>query len=133
MVQFSFFLQPSPRTWQTVLAIVSSSVPRPRKMLEGFRHLSFLQSERSQLGAGGLVICMKNASNPQTFRDLNEDRSVFDIDDVLRRRVGDVQRQSKDVRVGLADVNKAGGNKRVHKPVELKLPNPIRIHLIART
>jgi hypothetical protein len=76
---------------------------------------------------------MKNASNPQTFRDLNEDRSVFDIDDVLRRRVGDVQRQSKDVRVGLADVNKAGGNKRVHKPVELKLPNPIRIHLIART
>jgi hypothetical protein len=30
-------------------------------------------------------------------------------------------------------VNKAGGNKRVHKPVELKLPNPIRIHLIART
>ena len=44
---------------------------------------------------------MKNASNPQTFRDLNEHRSVFDIDDVLRRRLGDVQREPKISTSGL--------------------------------
>src|ERR1039458_1657141 len=90
---------------------------------------SFLQSVRSQLGAGGLVIGMKNASNPQALRDLNEHRSVFDIDDVLRRRLGDVQRKPKDVCVGLADVDEARGNKSIDKAVELELANAIRIYL----
>ena len=71
---------------------------------------------------------MKNASNPQALRDLNKHRSVFDIDDVLRRRLGNVQRKPKDVCVGLADVNEARGNKGVDKLVELKLANAICIH-----
>jgi len=41
---------------------------------------------------------------------------------------GHVQRQPKDVRVGLANVDEAGRNKRIHKPGELELANPIRIH-----
>ena len=60
-----------------------------------------LQPERSQLRARGPVIRVKNASNPQTCRDLNEHRRVFDIDHLPGRRSGDVQRERKDVRVGL--------------------------------
>ncbi len=71
---------------------------------------------------------MKNASNPQTFRDLNEHRSVFDVDHVLRRRLGDVQRKPKDVHIRLADVNVTRRNKSVDKPVELELPNAMLIH-----
>ena len=71
---------------------------------------------------------MKNASNPQTFRDLNEHRRIFDIDDVLRRRLGDVQRKPKHFHIGLADVDETRRNKSVNKPVELELPNPMRIH-----
>jgi hypothetical protein len=64
---------------------------------------------------------VKNASNPQTFRDLDEHRGVFDIDDLPGWRLGDVQRKPKDVRVGLAEVDEAGGNKGIHKPVQLEL------------
>jgi hypothetical protein len=39
-----------------------------------------LQSERSQLRTRGSVIRVKNASNPQTFRSLDEHRDVFEID-----------------------------------------------------
>jgi hypothetical protein len=87
-----------------------------------------LRSKRSQLCAGGLVIRVKNASDPQTSRNVDENRGVFDIDDLLRWRLGDVQREPKDVGVGLADVNKAGGNKSIYKPVHLELANAIRIH-----
>jgi hypothetical protein len=86
-----------------------------------------LQSERRQFCARGHVIRVKNASNPQTFRDLDEHRGVLDIDDLWRWRLGDVQRKPKDVRVGLADVDEAGGNKSIHKPVELELLNPVSI------
>jgi hypothetical protein len=40
------------------------------------------QSERSQFRARGPVIRVKDAANPQTFRDLDEHRGVFDIDDL---------------------------------------------------
>jgi hypothetical protein len=43
-------------------------------------------------------------------------------------RLGDIQRESKDVSIGLANVNEAGRNEGIHKPVKLKLANPIRIH-----
>jgi hypothetical protein len=43
------------------------------------------------------------------------------------RSLGDVERQPKDVLVGLAEVDEAGGNKRIHKPGQLELANPIRI------
>ena len=71
---------------------------------------------------------MKDASNPKSFRDLDEHRGVFDIDHLPGRRLGDVQRKPKDVRVGLADVDEAGGDKGVHELVQLELVNPIIIH-----
>ena len=70
---------------------------------------------------------MKNAPNPQAFGDLHEHRRVVHIDDLPGWRLGDVQREPKDVRVGLADVDEAGGNERIHKPIQLELSNPIRI------
>src|SRR5450759_4644974 len=99
--------------------------------LAGFMDGSFiiLQSERSQFRACGPVIRVKNASNPQSFRDLDEHRGVFDIDYLPGWRLGDVQRKPKDVRVGLADADETGRNKSIHKPVQLELSNPIRIHL----
>jgi hypothetical protein len=64
-----------------------------------------LQSERCQFRARGPVIRVKNASNPQPFRDLDEHRGVIDIDYLSGRRLGDVQRQPKDVHVRLAEVD----------------------------
>ena len=86
-----------------------------------------LQSERRQFRARGPVIRVKNASNPQTFRDPDKHRGILDIDYLPGWRLGDVQRKPKDVRIGLAEVDEAGGNKRIHKPVQLELSNPIRI------
>jgi hypothetical protein len=53
-----------------------------------------------------------DAANPQTFRDLDEQRLVIDIDDLLGWHLGDVQRKAKDVRVGFAKVDKAGDSDR---------------------
>jgi hypothetical protein len=55
---------------------------------------------------------MENAADPQPFGDLDEHRGVFDKDDLPRRLLREVQRQPEDVRVRLADVDKAGGNKK---------------------
>src|ERR1039458_6787909 len=87
------------------------------RALAGFMDVFFviLQSERSQFRAGGFVIRVKNASNPQSFRDLDEHRGVFDIGYLPGWRLADVQRKPKDVRVGLTEVDEAGGNKRIHK------------------
>ena len=79
-----------------------------------------LQSERGQFRARGLVIRVTNAANPQTFRDLDEQRLVIDIDDLLGWHLGDVQRKPKDVRVGLAEVDKAGGNKEIYELIQLE-------------
>src|ERR1017187_4941524 len=79
-----------------------------------------LQSQRSQRRARGLVILVSNASNSQPFRNLNEHRGVFDIDHLPGRRLGDVQGKSKDVRIRLAEVDKARGNKSIHKSVQLE-------------
>ena len=88
--------------------------------------LVMLQSERSQLRAGGLVIRVKNALNPQTFRDLDEHPCVFDVQYLFGWRLGDVQRKPKDVRVGLAEVDEAGRDKGIHESVQLELVNPRR-------
>jgi len=50
---------------------------------------------------------MQNTPNPQTLCDLNEQRRVFDINNLAGWHLGDVERQPKDVRVGLAEVDKA--------------------------
>ncbi len=51
---------------------------------------------------------MKNASNPHTFRDLDEHRGVFDVDYLPGWRLSNIQRQSENICVGLAEVNEAG-------------------------
>ena len=86
-----------------------------------------LQAERGQLCARGLIIRVANASNPQTFRDLDEHRLVIDIDDLLGWRLGDIQRKPKNVRIGFAEVDKAGGNKEVYELIQLEPSNPMRI------
>jgi hypothetical protein len=52
-------------------------------------HDSFaiLQSQQSQFRARGPVIRVKNAWNPQAFRDLDEHRGVFDIDYPIGRNL----------------------------------------------
>jgi hypothetical protein len=54
---------------------------------------------------------VKNASDTQAFRDLDEHGRILDIDYLPGRRLGDVQRKPKDIRVRFADVDEAGGNK----------------------
>ena len=97
--------------------------------LAGFMDDFFVirQSERSQFRARGPVIRVKNASNTQAFRDPDEHRGVFDIDYLSGWRLGGVQRKPKDVHIGLPNVDEAGGNKRIHKTIQLELSNPIRI------
>ena len=101
--------------------------------LTGFMDHFFvvLQSERSQFCARGLVIRVKNASNAQTFRDLDEHRRVIDVRYLPGWHLGDVQREPKDVRVEVADVDEAGGNKGIHKLIQLELANPITTRLDA--
>jgi hypothetical protein len=88
-----------------------------------------LQSERSQFRARGLVIRVKNASNPQTFRDLDEHRGVFDIDYLIGRNLRDIERNTKDVCIRLSQVDEAGGNEKIHEPIKVELPNSVRIQL----
>ncbi|MBE7444401.1 MAG: hypothetical protein HS132_03830 [Planctomycetia bacterium] len=64
---------------------------------------------------------MKNASNPQTFCDPDEHRGVFDIDYLPGWRLGNVQWKPKDVSVGLADINEAGVNKKIHETIKLEV------------
>jgi hypothetical protein len=72
---------------------------------------------------------VKNALNPQAFGDLDEHRGVFDIDDLPGGSLGDVQCQPEDVRIRLVKVDEAGGNKSIHKFVQLERVNPMRIQL----
>ena len=80
----------------------------------------------------GSAIRVADRSNPQTFRDLDEHRLVVDIDDLLGRRLGDVQGKPKDVRVGFAAMDEAGGNEEVYELIQLEVANPMRIQLALR-
>ena len=57
---------------------------------------------------------MQHASNPQAFGNLDKHRRVFDIDHLPGGRLGDIQRQPENVGVGLADVDKAGGEVKIY-------------------
>lgn len=70
---------------------------------------------------------MKDAANSQIFRDLHKHRGVPDINDLPGLRLSDIQRKPKDVGVGFADMNKAGGNKLIHKSVQFEFLNPILV------
>jgi diadenosine tetraphosphatase ApaH/serine/threonine PP2A family protein phosphatase len=79
--------------------------------------LVMLQAERGQLCARGLEIRVTDAAYSQTVRDLDEQWLVIDIDDLLGWYLGDVQCKPKDVRVGFAEVDKAGGDKEIYEPI----------------
>jgi hypothetical protein len=72
---------------------------------------------------------VKNALNSQPFRNLNEHRSIVDIDCLRGLHLSYVKSKPEDVHVGLADVNEARGNEAVDKPIQFELLNPIRIQL----
>jgi WD40 repeat protein len=52
---------------------------------------------------------------------------VFDIGDLIGRRLRDVQSKPKDVDVRLSEPDKARRNKEIHKPAQLERANPVRI------
>jgi len=85
------------------------------------------QAECGQLRNCGWVICVQNASNPQTFRDLHKQRGVFQINDLLGWHLADVQRKMENIRVRSSDVDEAGGSKAIHKSVQLELADSIHI------
>ena len=72
---------------------------------------------------------MKDASNAQAFRDLDEHRRVVDEDGLRRGCLGNVESKPKDLNVRLAHVNETGRDERIDKPVEPEGANAIRIHL----
>src|ERR1035437_9101642 len=88
---------------------------------------SLLQSEQSQFRARGTVIRVKNTSDSQAFRDLDEHRGVFDIEYLFDRNLRAIERHTKDVRVRLSQADKAGGNEKIHELIKLELSNPILI------
>jgi hypothetical protein len=58
---------------------------------------------------------VKNASYSQAFGNSNKHRRVFDIEYLLHRNLGDIQREPKNIHVGFAEVDETGGNKEIDK------------------
>ena len=83
------------------------------------------QSQRLQCGAGCHKSQMVN-TDPNPPRP-DEHRGVLDIHYLIGRNLGDVKRKSEDIRIGLSQVDKAGGNKEIHDSVKLEFLYPIRI------
>jgi hypothetical protein len=71
---------------------------------------------------------VKNAANPQVFRDLDKHRRVIDEDGLRCLRLGEVKGKPKYPNVRLAHVNESGRDERVHKLVELERADAVRIH-----
>jgi hypothetical protein len=86
-----------------------------------------LQSEREEFRVRRLVVRVKNTSYPEAFRDLNEHRGVFYIQNLMCWRLSDIKRKPENVRVGLAEMDEAGGNEGIHKPIQFESANPICI------
>jgi hypothetical protein len=68
-----------------------------------------------------------DAVNTEALGDFDKHGAIVGLHDPLGFRLRCVEREPVDVLIGLADVDEAGGNKRIHKPVQLELANPIRI------
>jgi hypothetical protein len=66
-----------------------------------------------------MVICVPQTAHPKLFRDLNKQSSVVDINNLPGRHLSNVQSQLENGRVGLAEMDKARGNKRIHEPGQL--------------
>lgn len=72
---------------------------------------------------------MEYALNSHSLCDLHEHWSIVDEDCLLRPYLSDVESQPKDVRIGLTNVNEAGGYEAVCQPVQLESLDPICIQL----
>jgi hypothetical protein len=60
-------------------------------------------------------------------RDLDEHRGAFEIQHLPPWCLSDVKRKPEDVRVRFAEMHEAGGDKGIHKLVQLECANPIGI------
>src|ERR1017187_127409 len=72
---------------------------------------------------------MKNAMNSQALSDLNEHRGIVDEDSLRGRHLSYVESKPKNVRIGLTNVNEAGGYEAVGQHVQLEPFDPICIQL----
>jgi|ERR1035437_1543331 hypothetical protein len=70
---------------------------------------------------------MKNALNSQSFRDLNEHRSIVDKDCLRSLHLGYVQSKSENIHVGFAYVYEARGYETVDQPIQFELLNSVGI------
>ena len=66
---------------------------------------------------------MKNAMNSQALGDLNEHRGIVDEDSPRGPHLSYIQSKPENIRVGLANVNEAGGYEAVDQPIQ---PEPAR-------
>lgn len=85
------------------------------------------QPKREELRVSGLVIRVENTSYPEAFRDLNEHRGIFYVQNLMRLCLCDVERKPEDIHVGLAQMDEAGGNEGIHKTVQLEGANTVRV------
>jgi hypothetical protein len=72
---------------------------------------------------------MKNAMNSQALSDLNEHRGIVDEDSPCGPHLSYVESKPENVRIGLTNVNEAGGYEAVGQPVQLEPIDPICIQL----
>ena len=72
-----------------------------------------MQAEQSQLCTRGRVFRVDNATNSQILCDLCKHQCVFNKDDLFGGHLGDIQRKPKDINIRLAEMDEAGGNKKI--------------------
>jgi hypothetical protein len=68
-----------------------------------------------------------NAVNSQTLRDLHEHRAVVNVNHLTDRHLRDVQCHPKNVLVGFSKMDETGGDKKIHKTVELEGLDAMRV------
>src|SRR5581483_3296344 len=94
-----------------------------------FFQFNNLQSKRGKFGACGFVVCVMNAVDSQTLRDLDKHGTVVNINHLTDRHLGDVQRHPKNILVRFAKVDETRGNKKIYKAVELESLDAMRVQL----
>ena len=72
---------------------------------------------------------MKNAMNSKSLRDLNKHRGIVDEDSLRGLHLSYIQSKLENIRVGLANVNEAGGYEAVSQPIQAEPLYPICIQL----
>jgi len=72
---------------------------------------------------------MKNAMDSQALSDMNEHRSIVDEDCLRGPHLCYIQSNPENIRVGLANVNEAGGYEAVSQPIQAEPLYPICIQL----